>query len=451
MMPVERSFPMDIIPQVAEAMQTVLTTCANTAAKAKRFIKRERKLTGAAFVQTLVFGFLANAEATYEQLSQTAVSIGVEVTPQAIEQRLTEEASEMLFEVFNHAVEQVISTEGQAIEILTRFNGVYLEDSSRISLPSQLSNIWESSSKESDNSSSLKLHLRWEFVNGAIEHLSLSDGKTHDQAVSAEKRFLPEGSLRVADLGYFCLADFSVFDGLGIYWLTRLKANCVVFDEMGNPLDLGGWLADQQQSLVETRLLVGQSARLNCRLLAQRVDAATADSRKRQLKKKAKRLGRTPTQAQLQRAEWNLLITNVANDLLTPHEAFVVARVRWQIELLFKLWKSHGRIDSSTSQKPWRILCEVYAKLIAMIVQHWILLCGRWAYPHRSLTKAAKTIAAYGLHLAIALATQQTQRLIEAISIIARCLSVSLKVYKRNADPSTAQLLLSCTVMRSEI
>ena len=91
----ERSFPMDIIPQVAGAMQTVLTTCANTAAKATKFIKRERKLTGAAFVQTLVFGFLANPEATYEQLSQTAVSIGVEVTPQAIEQRLTEEASEM--------------------------------------------------------------------------------------------------------------------------------------------------------------------------------------------------------------------------------------------------------------------------------------------------------------------------------------------------------------------
>ena len=213
---------MNIIPQVAEAMQTVLTKCANTAAKATKFIKRERKLTGAAFVQTLVFGFLADGEATYEQLSQTAVSIGVEVTPQAIEQRLTQEASEMLFEVFNHAVEQVISTEAQAIEILQRFNGVYLEDSSWISLPSELSTVWEGSSRKSNNSSSLKLHVRWEFLNGAIDHLSLSDGVTHDQAVSPEKRFLPEGSLRLADLGYFCLADFSVFDGLGTYWLTLL-------------------------------------------------------------------------------------------------------------------------------------------------------------------------------------------------------------------------------------
>lgn len=48
-------------------------------------------------------------------------------------------------------------------------------------------------------------------------------------------------------------------------------------------------------------------------------------------------------------------------------------RVRWQIELLFKLWKNEGHIDSWRSEKPWRIPCELYAKLIAMVIQHWIL------------------------------------------------------------------------------
>ena len=87
---------MDIISQVTSAMQTVLTKVADTAAIATGFMKRKRKLTGAGFVQTLVFGWLANPESTYDELAQTAASIGISVTPQAIEQRFGKPAADML-------------------------------------------------------------------------------------------------------------------------------------------------------------------------------------------------------------------------------------------------------------------------------------------------------------------------------------------------------------------
>jgi IS4 transposase len=82
----------------------------------------------------------------------------------------------------------------------------------------------------------------------------------------------------------------------------------------------------------------------------------------------------------------------VPPERLTLREALVLGRMRWQIELLFKLWKSHGHVDESRSTKPWRILCEVYAKLLAMLVQHWVFLVSLWAYPDRSLPKAAQTV-----------------------------------------------------------
>ena len=56
---------------------------------------------------------------------------------------------------------------------------------------------------------------------------------------------------------------------------------------------------------------------------------------------------------------WTLFVTNVPRNRLTLSEALVLGRTRWQIELLFRLWKSHGRFDESRSTKPWRILCEV--------------------------------------------------------------------------------------------
>lgn len=74
------------------------------------------------------------------------------------------------------------------------------------------------------------------------------------------------------------------------------------------------------------------------------------------------------------------------------------------MELVFKLWKSHGQVDASRSGKPYRILCEVYAKLLGLLVQHWILVVTSWAYVNRSWFKAAQTIRQHitplGLHLA---------------------------------------------------
>ncbi len=65
---------MNLIDQVAQAMQTVLTTVSDTIAKTTGFMKHKRKLTGAKLVQALVFGWLSNPEATYEELTQTAAT-----------------------------------------------------------------------------------------------------------------------------------------------------------------------------------------------------------------------------------------------------------------------------------------------------------------------------------------------------------------------------------------
>ncbi len=110
------------------------------------------------------------------------------------------------------------------------------------------------------------------------------------------------------------------------------------------------------------------------------------------------------------------------------------------MELLFKLWKSHGHIDESRSAKPWRVLCDVLAKLLAMVVQHWLLLTGCWVYPDRSLTKAAQTVRAHALHLACCLACPTL--LPHAIAVIHRWLAAGCRLNRRKATPNAYQLLL---------
>ena len=93
---------------------------------------------------------------------------------------------------------------------------------------------------------------------------------------------------------------------------------------------------------------------------------------------------------------WTILLTNVPQERLAAQEARVLMRSRWQIELLWRLWKERGQVDIWRSAKPMRILCEVYAKLMGCMIQHWVILKGCWQQPNRSMVKASQVVKALG-------------------------------------------------------
>src|SRR5262249_49097885 len=119
---------MTTIPQVARAMREILTTTAAEAGQATRFVQRTSPLSGATFSQTLVFGFLGNPQATLEALAQTAAALGVEISPQALDQRFTASAAACLHQVLLAAIARVITAEPVAIPLLERFTAVYVQD-----------------------------------------------------------------------------------------------------------------------------------------------------------------------------------------------------------------------------------------------------------------------------------------------------------------------------------
>jgi Transposase DDE domain len=188
-------------------------------------------------------------------------------------------------------------------------------------------------------------------------------------------------------------------------------------------------------------VMLGETQRLPARLLAVRVPQEVAATRRRRLREAARKKGRQASTTRLALAAWTLLVTNVPGDRLTLREALVLARVRWQIELLCKLWKSHGGVDESRSTQPWRMLCEVYAKLLAMLVQHWVFLVSCWAYPNRSLVKAAQTVQKHALHLASTFGS--LRRLLTALSTVQRCVAAGCRMNRRKKHPNTHQLLFN--------
>jgi len=433
-----------ILSQIRAALQKVLTTVADAAAQDTGFVRRVRKLTGATFVQTLVWGWLAEPNATLEELTQTAASVGVSLSPQGLDRRFGPSAARCLQRVLEAAMGEVIQSEAAVLPILQRFAGVYLLDSSTIGLPDALASVWAGCGGSGTTPrAALKVQVRWEMKGGGLSGLSLAAGRAHDGSSEGQPAACARGALRLADLGYFSLKVLKALDRDGVYWLSRLQAQCAVFDGSGRRQEVVDWLEENGEEEVELRVQLGEQERVACRLLAERVSEGVANQRRRRLKAEAKRRGQTVSQQRLKRADWTLLVTNCPAELLILKEALVLRRVRWQIELLFKLWKSQGKVDEWRSQKPWRILCEVYAKLLAMVVQHWLLIAGCWQAVDRSLHKGAQTVRKHALHVASGLASGCGQRLQEALETVVRCLRAGCRMNRRKTQPNTYQLLLA--------
>lgn len=414
---------------------------------ASGFVRRQSKLSAALFVQTVVFGWLGQPAAGLGQLSRVAGVLGVRISPQGLEQRFTASAARLLQQVLTDGVRQVIASEPTAVPLLHRFNGVYIQDSTTVSLPVALAAEWPGCGNDSTPSASkagLKLQVRLELTRGTLAGPEPHAGRASDRTTVAVGEPLPAGALFIADLGYFSLPYLAELGATGVFWLSRLQAQTVVFDATGRRLDLLAWLQQQAArpaSTVDTPVTLGVDQHLPARLLAVRVPPEVAAIRRRKLKAEAQRRGKTLSQLRLARADWTILVTNVPQSVLSTEEALILTRARWQIELLFKLWKSHGALAASRSHKPERQLCEIFAKLLALLIQHWLFLVTCWRAPNRSLVRAAQLVRQFALALAIA--CDSPAHLATSIRRLAAGLAAGARIDSRRRAPGTWQLLLA--------
>ena len=204
----------------------------------------------------------------------------------------------------------------------------------------------------------------------------LDQGRTPDSNSLAQSAPLPSGALRIADLGYYRLDTFREIGQQGGYFRSRYQAGTKLYLPDGTALDLVKLLSNPAATGIDRPVLPGRTHRLPVRLLAAKAPPEVSAQRRRQLKDQARKKQQQPSKARLALCDWTIYVTNAPVALLNRDEALILARARWQVELLCKLWKQHGGVDRWRSANPWRILCEVYAKLVAMVIRHWTLLTG---------------------------------------------------------------------------
>ena len=393
---------MPMITEVSQKMRELLKTGAETSAEETGLIQRQGgKVNGSNLCQTLVFGWWQNPDATLEQLSQTGRSVGLDISPQGLNQRFTQQTSEFLKHVVNQLVLQKVVGEKTEVELFERFRQVYIQDSSIVTFPAQLREIWQGNGGKG-TASTVKLETRLELKRGELDGPHLVNGCVHDSKAGQQHEPGVKGALYLRDLGYWKLDDLEQVHEQKSWWVSRLKSQTkfYVADEAWTAAQ---WCQQQTDDRFELPIRLGMQHQIPARFLGQRVPPHVAQERRRKLKRAAKKRGVTLSAQRLQLCDWTLLVTNAPVALISYEEAFVLQRIRWQVELLFKLWKSHGKIDKSRSLNVWRRLCEFYAKLIAMVLQQWLFSITIWRFPDRSWVKASQTISEHVIRLATSL------------------------------------------------
>lgn len=411
-------------------------------ARQSRFLKRKpRKITPLLFVQAAVL--LVSQRAV--TLSRWATLLGVlgytSVAKQSLWARINTQAVEFLQRVLGTVIGRRLQGGGQAVpEVLKSFGRVFIQDSTTIKLSAKLASVYSGATNHHGTKNGLlKIQAVYELVSQRFVHFGLSGFTRNDQAAAYDiLPLLKPGELVLRDLGYFVIGSFQQIARKGVFFLSRFRLNTKVYDRRtGQELNLLGQLKKQGQ--MDRQVLLG-SQRLPVRLVAIKLPQAVAAERRRKARNnRDKRC--SPNKRSLQLFGWAIFVTNVPRQRGCARTVAQLYGLRWQIESLFKVWKSHFGLTQVPRGSSEQLLVMIYARLvfITVIAQifrvHW-LNQGQDKEPAVSWFKLAAVLSDYLLLLCLeAWGIGLTEILLEQLSYHGR--------YERRTRKNSVQKLMN--------
>src|SRR2546422_2818925 len=172
---------MSSVTHFAEIVQRMLEEETEQLAREVGFIQREREISGADFVQTLILGWLQEPEITLDGQTQVLERREGSISASGLSQRATPEAATLLQRVLERLCAEQMQVEPVEIALLKQFSAVILEDSSSITLPPTLAQVWRGcGGSPGASEAGLNGVVRWEVLRGELQGPRLGQGPRHD-------------------------------------------------------------------------------------------------------------------------------------------------------------------------------------------------------------------------------------------------------------------------------
>jgi hypothetical protein len=365
-------------PSSMLAMLTEFFSGEHIEATARRtgFVQRTSKITGQLFLALITFGSWSDAKTTLAQLAAKASQLGMQVavSPEALYQRMNTRALAFLQEMICTALAKIQAcAHGGDQSLFAPFARVHIADSTGFGLPASLRDTFPGAGGSAAPAGA-KIQLVWEYKQSVFSHFALIPWNIPDQKyIDTVVELAQKEDLFLFDLGYFKIKALAKLAAAHAYFVCRLNHQTTLLEVVADrlaPVELAGRLATVGSPLWEQPILIGAKEQVAARLIAARVPEEVVKARRHTARKNAKKKGYTPSQAHLTLLAWNLFITNVPETIWQTTTILKVYPIRWQVELIFKSWKSYLHLASIKTVKAASTLCYLYGRMLLILLNY---------------------------------------------------------------------------------
>lgn len=336
------------------------------------FVKRRTKFSAVKFVRMLLFDHLQEA---LPSLQQHALSIetddGLSISKQGINKRFNDRSLLFIQKLFEKILNSQLTTEALSSHLSSYFRSVRVLDSTEFKLPDYFAEDIPGYSK-SNAAACAAIQLEYDILSRKIECLSLGNAKESDKTFADKKMGnINKGDLLLRDLGYYSVDSYGKIENCEAFYISRLKCQTGIYQKTDEGFEQLSWqklmkkIQESGTEYFDQWAYIGEKQKHRVRLLAW---ILPENEQQKRLQRKKRKNG-TIRQQDLIWSKLNVFITNIAEELLNAQQAYHLYKVRWQIEWMFKIWKSILNIDAARKMKTCRLKCYLYSKLI------WVLIC----------------------------------------------------------------------------
>lgn len=367
------------------------------------FYKRSSKLLPSKFFDILFYSASINGQISLEQLAnEAALTYDIDITKQGLDYRFDDKAVDFVKSILGEVIANQI---GDPLEpdFLTAFNKVRIKDGTRFDLPERLKENFPGFGGKITSDAAACVQYEFDLKNRCLLDLDVTSAKRTDYQDAKEKiDQIDKGDLVIRDLGYFSLCVLKSIAKKQAFFLSKLRSKMSVFDQYScevNFFKLYAKMVKNQMTRFSLQAFIGEKERFPVRMSIELVSEEVYQKRILAVNKENKKKGRTTSEEFKIRARFNILITNAPEKDLPTENMYKLYKTRWQVELIFKTWKSTIGIDKLQPMKYHRFMCLLYAKFILFLVNSQVVgIIARKLYDGKrqlSIDKGMKTLQLY--------------------------------------------------------